>query len=62
VFYDGAHVARIFDQLRALFDHELLGPPAVRTWPLEQSAEAYQTVIDGSAGIKQVLLPSDGRA
>jgi hypothetical protein len=33
----------------------------VKTWPLENSAEAYQTVIDGSAGIKQVLLPSDGR-
>ena len=61
VFTDGAHVARIFDQLRALFDHDLLAPPAVKTWPLEKSAEAYQTVIDGSAGIKQVLLPSDGR-
>jgi NADPH:quinone reductase-like Zn-dependent oxidoreductase len=61
VFTDGARVARIFDQLRALFDHGLLVPPAVKTWPLEKSAEAYQTVMDGSAGIKQVLLPSDGR-
>jgi NADPH:quinone reductase-like Zn-dependent oxidoreductase len=61
VFYDGAHVARIFDQLRALFDQGLLTPPAVNTWPLENSADAYQAVIDGSAGIKQVLLPSDGR-
>jgi NADPH:quinone reductase-like Zn-dependent oxidoreductase len=61
VFTDGAHVARIFDQLRALFDHHLLAPPAVKTWPLEKSAEAYQTVLDGSAGIKQVLLPTDGR-
>jgi hypothetical protein len=33
----------------------------VKTWSLENSAEAYQTVMDGSAGIKQVLLPSDGR-
>ena len=57
VFYDGAHVARLFDQFRALFDHGLLAPPAVKTWPLGNSAEAYQTVIDGSAGIKQVLLP-----
>src|SRR5262249_10220071 len=57
VFYDGAHVARIFDQFRALFDHGLLAPPAVKAWPLEDSAEAYQTVLDGSAGIKQVLLP-----
>ena len=61
VFYDGAHVARIFDQFRALFDHGLLAPPVVKTWPLENSAEAYQAVLDGSAGIKQVLLPSDGR-
>ena len=62
VFYDGAHVARIFDQFRALFDHGLLAPPAVKTWPLENSAEAYQTVLDGSAGIKQVLVPIDGGA
>ena len=62
VFYTGAHVARIFDQLRALFDHGLLAPPAVKAWPLANSAEAYQTVIDGSAGIKQVLLPIGGVA
>jgi hypothetical protein len=53
VFTDGVHVARIFDQLRALFDHGLLAAPAAKTWPLEKSAEAYQTVIDESAGIKQ---------
>ena len=58
VFLDGAHVAGIFDQLRPLFERGALVPPAVRTWPLEQSAEAYQTVRGGSAGIKQVLLPS----
>src|SRR3984957_5572015 len=58
VFMDGADVARIFDQLRPLFDRGLLTPPAVQTWPLENAAEAYQTVLDGSAGIKQVLLPS----
>jgi len=62
VFYDGAHVARIFDQLRALFDRGLLAPPAVKTWPLANSAEAYQTVLDGSAGIKQVLVPIGGGA
>lgn len=62
VFYDGTHVARIFDQFRALFDHGLLAPPAVKTWPLENSAEAYQTVIDGSGGIKQVLVPIRGGA
>jgi NADPH:quinone reductase-like Zn-dependent oxidoreductase len=62
VFYDGAHVARIFDQFRSLFDHGLLAPPPVKMWPLEKSPEAYQTVIDGSAGIKQVLLPTGGGA
>jgi NADPH:quinone reductase-like Zn-dependent oxidoreductase len=60
VFMDGADVARIFDQLRPLFDRGFLVPPAVKTWPLEDSAEAYQTVLDGSAGVKQVLLPADG--
>ena len=62
VFYDGSHVARIFDQFRALFDRGLLAPPAVKTWPLANSAEAYQTVLDGSAGIKQVLVPIGGGA
>ena len=57
VFLGGADVARIFDQLRPLFDRGLLLPPAVKTWPLNKCVEAYQTVLDGSAGIKQVLLP-----
>ena len=56
VFLDGAHVKRVFDQLRALFDRGVLTPPAIKTWPLENSAEAYQTVLDGAAGIKQVLV------
>jgi NADPH2:quinone reductase len=60
VFMDGADVAHIFDQLRPLFDRGFLVPPAVKTWPLENAAEAYQTVLDGSAGIKQVLLPAGG--
>lgn len=62
VFTDGADVARIFDQLSPLFDRGLLSPPAVKTWALENSAEAYQTVLDGSAGIKQVLVPVGGDA
>jgi NADPH:quinone reductase-like Zn-dependent oxidoreductase len=62
VFMDGADVARIFDQLRPLFDRGLLAPPAVNTWPLEKAAEAYQTVRDGSAGIKQVLQPAGREA
>ena len=60
VFMDGAQVAGIFDQLRPLFDRGLLVPPAVKTWSLENAAEAYQTVLAGSAGIKQVLLPIGG--
>jgi len=62
VFMDGADVARIFDQLRPLFDRGFLVPPAVKTWPLQNGAEAYQTVLAGSAGIKQVLLPAGGGA
>jgi hypothetical protein len=57
---DGAH---IFDQLAPLFfDRGLLAPPATKTWPLENSVEAYQRVQDGAHGIKQVLLPADGQA
>jgi NADPH:quinone reductase len=59
VFMNGAHCANIFDQLAALFDSNLLTAPAIKTWPLEQVADAYQTVQDGSAGIRQVLLPVD---
>jgi len=62
VFMNGAHCANIFDQLAALFDSNLLTAPALRTWPLEQVADAYQTVQDGSAGIRQVLLPVNDEA
>ena len=54
--------ALIFDQLAVLFDRGLLTPPATTTWPLENSAEAYQRVQDGAHGIKQVLLPIGGGA
>ena len=62
VFLDGAHVAQVFDQLRALFDRGLLTPPAINTWPLANAAEAYQTVLDGAAGIKQVLTTNRDKA
>jgi NADPH:quinone reductase len=62
VFMDGADGAHIFDQLAVLFDRGLLTPPATKTWPLENSIEAYQRVQDGAAGIKQVLSPIGGRA
>jgi NADPH:quinone reductase len=62
VTMDGADVARIFNQLRPLFDRGYLTAPAVNTWPLEKAAEAYQAVRGGSAGIKQVLLPAGGQA
>jgi NADPH:quinone reductase-like Zn-dependent oxidoreductase len=57
VFMDGTHCASIFDQLAALFDRAMLSVPAIRTWSLENSVEAYQTAHDGSGGVKQVLLP-----
>jgi NADPH:quinone reductase len=62
VFIDGADGARIFDQLAPLFDRGLLTPPATKTWPLQNSVEAYQRVQDGARGIKQVLLPAGGGA
>jgi NADPH:quinone reductase len=62
VFIDGADGARIFDQLAALFDRGLLAPPATKTWPLQDSVEAYQRVQDGAHGIKQVLLPAGSQA
>jgi len=62
VFMDGAHCANIFDQLAALFDRGVLTPPAIKTWPLANSTQAYQTVQDGSAGLKQVLLPLNDMA
>ena len=62
VFIDGADGAHIFDQLAPLFDRGLLTAPATKTWPLQNSVEAYQTVQDGAHGIKQVLLPAGGGA
>ena len=58
VFLDGAYAAGIFDQLKPLFERGILAAPAVRTWPLAQGAEAYQAVMNGSSGIKEVLAPS----
>ena len=48
VFMDGADAARIFDQLRALFDRGILVPPAVQAWPLERSVSdlTYITVLE----------------
>jgi NADPH:quinone reductase-like Zn-dependent oxidoreductase len=57
VVMDGAHCADVFDQLAALFDRGVLTVPAIKTWSLEDSVEAYQTVLAGSGGIKQLLLP-----
>jgi NADPH:quinone reductase len=57
VFIDPADGAHVFDELATLFDRGLLTPPATKTWPLENSVEAYQKVQGGAAGIKQVLLP-----
>jgi NADPH:quinone reductase len=59
LFTDAAHIAGVFDQLRPLFESGVLTPPAIKTWPLRSSAQAYQAVLDGSAGIKQVLLTGD---
>ncbi|MEY9895340.1 NADPH2:quinone reductase [Catenulispora sp. MAP5-51] len=59
LFWEPTEIAAIFDQLAPLFDRGLLPAPAVKAWPLDKAAEAYQAVAAGSAGIKQVLLPGD---
>jgi hypothetical protein len=44
-----------------LVDHQAAGPPAQSvTCRPEDCTEAYETVKNGSAGIKQVLLPNNG--
>ena len=60
VFMDGAHCANIFDQLAALLDQGILHAPAVKAWPLQKVADAYQAVQDGSGGVRQVLLIGGG--
>jgi NADPH:quinone reductase-like Zn-dependent oxidoreductase len=62
VFMDGPHIARVFDQMAALFDRGVMTPPATTIWPIEQSAQAYEAVLAGTAGIKQVLLPAGDSA
>ena len=62
LFMEQHEVAAIFDQLAPLFDQGLLPAPPVQTWPLQSAAEAYHRTANGSAGVKQVLLPGDGPA
>src|SRR5262249_28496719 len=62
VFMNGDHCANIFDQLAALFDSNLLTAPAIKTWPLEQVADAYQPVQAGSAAIRTVRRPVGAEA
>jgi NADPH:quinone reductase-like Zn-dependent oxidoreductase len=62
VFMEGTHCANIFDQLAALFDRGMLTLPAIKTWSLEKSADAYQAVHDRSGGVKQVLRPIGNEA
>ncbi|MCL2515763.1 MAG: zinc-binding alcohol dehydrogenase family protein [Microbacteriaceae bacterium] len=57
LFIDGAEGARVFDQLAPLFERGLLTPPATKTWPLSDAARAYDTVMNGARGVKQVILP-----
>jgi len=58
LFLEGTEIASTFDQLGVLFDKGVLTPPAYKTWPLAQAAEAYQAVLEGTSGVKQVLLPA----
>jgi hypothetical protein len=45
------------NDLRAGFQEGYLQAPAIRTWPLERSVEAYELVEKGGAPTKHVLIP-----
>ena len=60
VFIDGADGANIFDQLAPLFDRGLLTPPAIKTWPLENSARGLSDGA-GRGGRNQAGAVADRR-
>jgi NADPH2:quinone reductase len=53
----GRQIAAIMDRLRPGFEGGHLRPPSVRTWSLEQAADAYAAVQGGTPGTKHVLVP-----
>jgi len=56
----GSRIAEIMDKLRQGFEEGHLKPPAVKTWPLERAAEAYQAADKGGSLAKNVLIPVVG--
>jgi NADPH:quinone reductase-like Zn-dependent oxidoreductase len=53
----GTEIASFMNDLRPGFEEGHLQAPAIRTWPIERAAEAYQLVEKGGAPIKHVLIP-----
>jgi len=55
--FTGPEIARLMNDLRGGFQEGYLQAPAIRTWPLERSVEAYELVEKGGAPTKHVLVP-----
>jgi hypothetical protein len=43
--------------LRVGFDEGIFQPPSIRTWRLDQAAQAYSAVQKGDSQARQILLP-----
>lgn len=52
----GEDIVALMDQMRAGFEEGALQPPAVQTWAFDQAVEAYETVAQGGAPVKHVLM------
>lgn len=54
----GARIADILNALKGGFEAGQLKASSVREWPLEEAANAYAVVEQGTGAVKQVLVPS----
>lgn len=55
--FTGEEIARILELLKPGFESGTLKPYEVRTWPLQDAIQAYETVEKGSP-LKHILLPT----
>ena len=53
----GVEIAGIMNALRVGFDEGIFQPPSIRTWRLDQAAQAYSAVQKGDSQARQILLP-----
>jgi len=55
--FTGTEIADLMNDLRAGFQEGYLQAPAIKSWPLERSVEAYESVEKGGAPTRHVLIP-----